>query len=1059
MAYSGLGAGTIGDPYQVTTPFQFGTDMPNNGGSSVYFKLMNDIEMPIDTPSITFNSILDGDNFRVSADLSRNTGTWGTIFNGASITNLKLSLRNAGQNTNVFTHSNRNNVTLSNLDVELFAAHGGRFAKFVNGNIPATWSVSNIKIRGNIVKIFDNVSCSLSDIHINPVGEISILSSYLCASFFGSSISNCSVDGINCIFKGSGGVLVSNMASASAMVMSNCWVRGVLRGYQFGALVGVANANSTIQDSYFIGDIISYSTSAYYDPTALVGEPVAATTITRCYAYIYNYTKKLWVSHDGPNYFPNKHSFNDWHIPSADEMSLIKAQWGKITPPTFVDTNSYALTSSESSATQCMALSFTTMTISNISKTAPSAMILVRPFSYTINDSPVLGDSYMDGIVIYKNDTTLTGLMCQKAFMAEGAPIFTFGASGVSVATETAVGTGASNTALILASTPPATAGVYWASHQYPTYAAEEVSTLLSRNPANYSNCYYAVQSSTANLTFASAAGQKEKVTTSAIRDTATFSGWNFSTVWKQSPAATLPQLVANPEALNPTINSVSKSAPATWAVEMGLASETKSANDVGLIVKIGGTEIYNQVGLSHTITLPQDKDYNLTLIPFVVDNEDHDPIYQYISACRAIEDVPVVGVFPRVNKVLNVATIGKDVLGVHGAITYNGYIYGCSRKDATVVKINMSDDADVAYCTPLTPSGLVIEQFDQIVVCNGFIWGTGKNVQTPFLVRINPATMEWKSIELPSGADDMVLGDPICSSHNRYIYVTTLRYVRKYDSLLMSGTEITSDIPGGLLQGALDATYDSHTQGGHIGWQGASPELYTGNAKGHCHQIAADGDSLYVGYTTPVTIAGLNIDNSGYSPVLGITMSELHKVRISDMTADGWVHIPRCTDDMTQSDTHVFLGTELHTSAMSVVDGFGVSVLAVRKSDLRVTKLPRLHQVNNPPSSGSYGVYWMGNDLVLLTGTYMFIIDPSNPDEWSVDQPIGKYTKKVMTLSPVITGAWNEVLRDGNETVYIFGWSGEAVASGYATTRLKTDTTIVGAPIVQTLSAALTEN
>lgn len=96
LAFSGSGAGSSGDPYQITTCAEW---LEMSSGLSAHYKLMNDLDCtgtsytPIGSSSTPFTGTLDGQGYAIAhADItsgSANTGLFGYT-SGATISNLEI---------------------------------------------------------------------------------------------------------------------------------------------------------------------------------------------------------------------------------------------------------------------------------------------------------------------------------------------------------------------------------------------------------------------------------------------------------------------------------------------------------------------------------------------------------------------------------------------------------------------------------------------------------------------------------------------------------------------------------------------------------------------------------------------------------------------------------------------------------------------------------------------------------------------------------------------------------------------------------------------------------
>lgn len=402
-----------------------------------------------------------------------------------------------------------------------------------------------------------------------------------------------------------------------------------------------------------------------------------------------------------------------------------------------------------------------------------------------------------------------------------------------------------------------------------------------------------------------------------------------------------------------------------------------------GFDLKLGTlliTTIYDDI--SPTITV-EERDASYLIYPFFWDGVTRTDAaavgykhYRYEIALRSSAIIIDLDTKIILNNTL-------DSKSVHGSILYNGYVYGTTRGvDASgyshLVKAPIDDIANYT-ATQIKINDVTAERAtigEQIVECGGYLYF---RLKTDYLVQYNPALNDYKIFKNTT----YFTGDysPI-HTDGQYLFFNhkAADKIYKIDSSNFIGEfpKYNTDVNFAVI---VAATYNAATQGGYI--LGAYPSL----TKGDVHSFISDTEYLYAAYTTDTS--GVV---SGYSATLGLSVNEVHKIRISDMTAAGFVKIPKATDDCSQNATHIFYGTELLNNASVNAYGYGWSIHAVRKSDLRVTGIPKQSDYDSPPYSQSYGTYVYGKYLFdIRTSRVINIIDTSDVDNWLPTEDAGK--------------------------------------------------------------------
>ncbi|MFA5432949.1 MAG: hypothetical protein WC319_08775, partial [Candidatus Paceibacterota bacterium] len=146
----------------------------------------------------------------------------------------------------------------------------------------------------------------------------------------------------------------------------------------------------------------------------------------------------------------------------------------------------------------------------------------------------------------------------------------------------------------------------------------------------------------------------------------------------------------------------------------------------------------------------------------------------------------------------------------------------------------------------------------------------------------------------------------------------------------------------------------------------------------------------------------------------------EVQKIDKATMTLVDYCAAPSATDDMTQNSDYLFLGIEqIYTDPTTYEYGMGCA--AIRKSDLNLTVLPALHKTDTPGVTVSYASTIFGNYLFdCKTSGYIYVVDISDVDNWSINELIGNRTLKAYKVLQPNGSAFalviNEILRVDNE-------------------------------------------
>ena len=607
-------------------------------------------------------------------------------------------------------------------------------------------------------------------------------------------------------------------------------------------------------------------------------------------------------------------------------------------------------------------------------------------------------------------------------------------------------------------------------------YSIGNVNTPLNNNrtllvkeyntSSNYvQNCFYD-KTKIVSITPKDITGQQTGLTSAEFTDSAKFTGWDFATVWQMGTSE--PTLRNNPvyayelvarAMSNPT---ATKNTGTQFTVELSVG--TFEGSTYGVDVLLGATLVYNAENTATNILTISAQDGLYTIKPYWLDagvkNYSNITTYQHYVYDSAVTVTTVVASA----KVLLHTTL-TDSYYVHGSLIYNGYIYGSDRNRTGAAKVGCITKAPVGNIAAfvnipiyLTSEGVGNSaNMDQILMCGAYLYALGDNGNSGvYLIQLDPSTNDYKVFLLATGIYNRNI--PIISD-GEYLYISIVQsnasvLVHKVDPSIFISGSLPKFNTASLFTFAKVATYDDTTQGGHI--LGG----YVSYGKGYVHTAVVDSNYIYLGYTSPGGITDVN----GYSPTLNKTLHELQKVDKHTMLAAGWVYIPKATDDMCQTDTHCFCGYEIQPGADVRTYGYGWGTFAIRKSDLRLTALPKLHSNDVIPTT-SYGSLIFGNYLLdTKTNNFTYVLDISDVDNWVVTEPLGKRTLKAYNytfggIALTLTETPNELLLGDNGKFYEFLWVG-ANQAGPASSLMEvtlTDLSYFAPPTVNTIGSVVT--
>ena len=490
------------------------------------------------------------------------------------------------------------------------------------------------------------------------------------------------------------------------------------------------------------------------------------------------------------------------------------------------------------------------------------------------------------------------------------------------------------------------------------------------------------------------------------------------------------------------------------------------NATNFGVRVSSSGEEIVN---ISNTLGPVQvsglTQDVQLTLVPYVISSEGVEIVqtevtYQHYFIEQVTETTIDVESENYINS-LETANPRPDYTSfstlkasnIHGSIHYNGYVYGTTRN---VGDNNNSIMTTLSCIVRIPTNGNFIPEFlaidtnlpnfswvdhEEVVRIGKYLFFLG----TPYpfmpippelvapardaLIIVDTEIFDYTLITFYSPFLGSLGTEPIAGDGTHLYITTSLGTIKVDPSGLYSLPKINLNFN---LTDHIVGTFNSEFFGGHVEFP---MEGYTRFTRGQVHASLTDDEYLYLAYTTG--------SNSGYNATLGISVHEVHVIRKSDMSPVAWRYIPKCTDDMCQTNTHLFFGVEVLSNADPATYGYGWGAYALNKQELitnifnlRMLALPQLHSTDLTPSVQSYASLIFGNKLFdFKTNKKVYIIDISNVDDWNLDSNVGEHTLKVLNFTvngTPITKTPNEAQVDEVGNFYSFLWANPSGAMKY---------------------------
>jgi hypothetical protein len=484
------------------------------------------------------------------------------------------------------------------------------------------------------------------------------------------------------------------------------------------------------------------------------------------------------------------------------------------------------------------------------------------------------------------------------------------------------------------------------------------------------------------------------------FQDSANFSGWDFSTIWTQG-------------LIRPTLINASED------LSVFLPESVLDTGDitVGEVLKISGTQFQVEIITDNTKNFGFDivefgaiLDYRINekgnvVIDTTSDIEATIQSYHLIRTTKFYTDSVVYYHFYLDQIAVTDVIVEKYALlqqgfnvgaYIHGSILIGDYLYGTPRGAPSstshyhsIVKA-LSFDVSQFTLFPIdvTSGGLGTSGMDSVVNIGGYLYSVALNDTKLYMIVFDIINETYQSYWIGTGGS---YGAPSCTD-GEFIYIFLNGYLHKINpAVFNSESQFNTDVL----------------------WDIQSISLLVVNNiedSGVPHTMTVDSDYLYVGIGTTINIS--------------LTDRELQKINKEDMTFIAYCAVPKMTDDMCQTATHLFLGIE-HYNSVSV--GYNIGCCAIRKSDLRVTKIRKLHDTDTV-NVKSYAPLIFGNYLIdAKTNSHIYALDISDPDSWDNDN-IGAHTiKAYRILQPGgsdITYPINEVCLPESGVFVGFAWN-----------------------------------
>ena len=495
-------------------------------------------------------------------------------------------------------------------------------------------------------------------------------------------------------------------------------------------------------------------------------------------------------------------------------------------------------------------------------------------------------------------------------------------------------------------------------------------------------------------------------LTTAQILQESNFSGWDFVNVWIMTENGPRLRTISENQTfentkefalvIRPTVTRVSGTSMSFGCIASDESEFTVEVTDDSETViyqtQKSGELVYtvNVSGFDQN----QDKNYTVTVY-IIINSVRYDLIirsyFHYIlDAAVNIQNINSDQYVSSLNDGVNQARY------VHGTVIVNGVLYGSTRAWAgisswpgAIVKVPLSDISTYSIIPIVNLNNDPYNFMDFMVSIGTYLYTAAVPVSGTSLIFVRYNTLTDTYVYLKFGVAGYK-GDTSCTD-GIYIYLV----------VYSNGEQVILKIDPSI--------FDLYENGSSVDISGF-PQYhvvthYNDNQLG-IHSMCVDANYLYCS-----------------CPYYGTQTAEPHEVQKINKTTMALVDYcaaPQSTDDMTQNADYLFLGIE-NVYTIPTTYEYGMGCAAIRKSDLNLTVLPALHKTDTPGVTVSYASTIFGNYLFdCKTSGYIYVVDISDVDNWSINELIGNRTLKAYKVlqpngsafAPVI----NEILRVDNE-------------------------------------------
>lgn len=462
-------------------------------------------------------------------------------------------------------------------------------------------------------------------------------------------------------------------------------------------------------------------------------------------------------------------------------------------------------------------------------------------------------------------------------------------------------------------------------------------------------------------------------LTTAQFLTSSNFSGWDFATIWSMGSDYPVLRDLPVVNFVNSKLNvSLSFSRVGKTSLNVQFTKNGTGTYGVELFNQQWVVESYTENTLSSNVVVGGYGDELYTLKGYVIDNG----VKKYVAKTTYLhyyEDSAIAENNVTASK-LSVLNNGTDVGNyIHGTCVVGNFMYGTTRNstggtpsvNGCIVKAPINNVNNYTIIPLyLDESNTKSNGMDFLVAIGTKLYTISENYSDGLnrLIVFDTLTDNYQVYKINGSGS---YGSP-ATTDGTFLYIFTGPYkIYKIDpSVFNSASKFNNSTMWNI--GSSVHNYTLHY----------TQFIYP-------HTMVADDNYLYVGF-------GTGTSTGAY---------ELQKIDKASMSLISHVAVPKMTDDMCQTNTHLFIGIELYYPTDAASFGYGAGICAIRKSDLRVTYLPKLH-ITDTISTMSYASLIFGNYLIdLKTNKYIYALDISDPDNWAIDSNIGSKTLKAYKI------------------------------------------------------------